>query len=93
VRFLELARQDLQDIIEFNKQFSKEFQAAVVNEIKTKTAALKTNPKRFAVYQANTSYRRIITKHHLVFYMVDEDAAIVSVCRILHQRMDIPRHI
>ena len=35
--------------------------------------------------------RKLITGRHLVFYEVDPDK--ISVIRVLHQSMDVPRHL
>lgn len=35
--------------------------------------------------------RRLLTGQHLAFYEVDED--MIFVIRVLHQSMDVPRHL
>ncbi|MBA4780916.1 MAG: type II toxin-antitoxin system RelE/ParE family toxin [Blastomonas sp.] len=49
-------------------------------------------PLRNPVYRSEgKEFRKLLCGHHLIFYLVIEDT--VQIIRILHERMDIDRHL
>lgn len=49
-------------------------------------------PLRSPVYSSEgKEFRKLLCRHHLIFYLVIEDT--VQIIRILHERMDIDRHL
>lgn len=49
-------------------------------------------PLRNPVYRADGKvFRKLLCGHHLIFYLVIEDT--VQIIRILHERMDVDRHL
>lgn len=49
-------------------------------------------PLRNPVYRSEEKeFRKLLCGHHLIFYLVIEDT--VQIIRILHERMDIDRHL
>jgi len=63
-----------------------------ISLIDEKIQSLKENPARFPLvqdaYLASKSFRVIVAKNHLVFFIIREEAKAVSVMRILYGRRD-----
>jgi len=89
LRYLELAIADIREIKEFNKRFSKKYQAEVLAKLKRSCACLTTTPYIFPEYEHLPDFRKLVVDDYLVFYKVSEQPRQVSVYRILHSRRDV----
>jgi plasmid stabilization system protein ParE len=93
VRFMDLARQDYDDISEYLSGFYPGTPAKFLDELEKGTATLEDNPRAFEVYEHNPAYRRMVVMNYLVFYKIKEERKTVEVHRILHGARDIKRFL
>ena len=64
-----------------------------IRSIQKACDGLAENPSMgIAADEVRRGYRRVIVGSHLLFYRTDEPD-LVDVVRILHQRMDVTRHL
>jgi len=60
--------------------------------IDEKIQSLKQNPARFPLvrndYLASKGFRIIVVENHLIFFIIREEARVVSVMRVLYARRD-----
>ncbi|GGB49775.1 toxin ParE1 [Blastomonas aquatica] len=85
---------DLEAIATYTKQQwgvrqAKRYVAALRIDIES----LASFPTRHALYRSSDGheFRKLSSGHHLVFYTIDERT--VQVIRVLHERMDVDRHL
>ena len=66
--------------------------ASWISLIDEKIQSLDENPARFPLvqdsYLASKGIRMMVVKHHLVFFVIREEARFVSVMRVLYSRRD-----
>lgn len=88
------ATRDLEAIATYTKQQWGVRQAQrYIATLRIDIESLADFPMRHALYHNSEGqeFRKLSSGHHLVFYTVDQD--MVQVIRILHERMDIDRHL
>lgn len=87
------ARRDLSAIWDFAQDRWDARQAEIyINEIRAAIERIATDPERGrACDEIREGYRRYSIGSHLIFYRESENG--VDVIRILHQRMDLDRHL
>jgi len=61
--------------------------------LRKKIDRLKIYPYSCHVYEDDPDYRMLVVGEYLTFYMVDENAKIVEIHRILHGSRDISKHL
>ncbi len=93
IRLSVAARDDLMDIWrDTAERWGPDQADRYLDEIDTALKALARNPRRGAECpDLLPGARRQVTGRHLVFY--EEDATRIMVIRVLHQSMDLPRHL
>ena len=89
VRYLQLALEDLQEIRDFNKQFSQKYQKNLLTRVKAACSFLATTPEIYPIYEFNSEYRRIVIDDYQVFYKLDKKNKRADVYRILHGARNI----
>jgi plasmid stabilization system protein ParE len=89
VRYLAIAVDDVTEIQDFSKRFSKGFQKKVIDGIKEYCGSLAENLYRAPVYEHDARYRKAIVGDYVLFYQVDDKERLVSVFRILHGACNI----
>ena len=65
----------------------------IFKEMEKKLILLEVMPYMWPIYQLHPEYRRMVLEDYLLFYIVDDIEHCVKVYRILHNKMDIPRHM
>ena len=92
-RLTPAAQRDLSSIWDFTQERWDAAQAETyLSEIRAAIERIADNPGRGrACDEIREGYRRYSTGSHLLFYV--ESTYGVDVIRILHQRMDPPRHL
>ncbi|TMV08132.1 type II toxin-antitoxin system RelE/ParE family toxin [Arenibacterium halophilum] len=89
----EAAKSDLVDIwIETYRQWGEAQADRYLDDIEHALKGLIANPQLGSdCSDLLQGARKLITGRHLVFYEVDTDR--IFVIRVLHQSMDVPRHL
>jgi toxin ParE1/3/4 len=87
------ARRDLEDIWDHTAKTWGPAQAEIyLRQIETSLATIAQEPMiGRACDEIRAGYRKFPAGSHIVFYRIDADT--IDVVRILHQRMDIDRHL
>lgn len=88
------AKRDLEAIAIYTKQQWGMRQAQrYVAALRIDIESLAHFPMRHALYCGSdgVEFRKLSSGHHLVFYTFDQGT--VQITRILHERMDIDRHL
>ncbi|MEV8146243.1 type II toxin-antitoxin system RelE/ParE family toxin [Specibacter sp. NPDC078709] len=93
IRLTPAAQQDLSSIWDFSQQRWDEKQAEIyISEMRAAIERIAADPHRGrACDEIREGYRRYGIGSHLIFYIEKNDS--VDVIRILHQRMDLTRHL
>ena len=87
------ARRDLEDIWSFSADRWDEKQATVyIDDLRSAFETIADNPSRGrSCNDIRAGYSRFSKGSHVIFYR--QVNGVVDVVRILHQRMDFPRHL
>ena len=87
------AKSDLVDIwVETDRQWGAAQADRYLDDIDRALKGLIANPQLGSdCSDLQQGARKLITGRHLVFYEVDPDR--IFVIRVLHQSMDVPRHL
>jgi toxin ParE1/3/4 len=87
------AAADIDDIWEYTNERWGERQAVIyIRLIQSAIDAVAANPKAGRTCdEVRAGYRKYPVGSHVVFYLVT--TATITVVRILHQRMDVERHL
>jgi len=93
ITFLPKAISDQADIKKHLSQYYPGTSKRFFSLLKKKIARLKTYPYSCPKYEDDPDYRKLVVGDYLVFYMLNEDAKIVEVHRILHGSRDISQHL
>jgi toxin ParE1/3/4 len=96
VREIEFARASLRDIAEIGRESERVWGSAqrdkYLGEINRRIEQLADRPELGPVHDAERpGLRRLRVGSHIVFYRFDEVRLLVV--RVLHQRMDLERHL
>ncbi len=93
IRLTPAAQQDLSSIWDFTQERWDEKQAEIyISELRAAIERIAADPHRGRVCDdIREGYRRYGIGSHLIFYTERNDS--VAVIRILHQRMDLTRHL
>ncbi|MCB1468913.1 MAG: type II toxin-antitoxin system RelE/ParE family toxin [Rhizobiaceae bacterium] len=93
IRLSEAARSDLIDIwVETDRQWGPDQADRYLDDIEHSLSGLIDNPQIGTdCSDLLPGCRRLIAGRHLAFYEVD--GAAIFVIRVLHQSMDVPRHL
>ena len=93
VRFTPAARRDLSQIWDYSEeQWGRRQAESYVEDVRAAIERLAADPDRGRPCDdIRDGYRRYPTGRHVIFYVVDE--AGIDVIRILHQSMDVGRHL
>lgn len=93
VRFTPAARRDLSQIWDYSEeQWGRRQAESYVEDVRAAIERLAADPDRGRPCDdIRDRYRRYPTGRHVIFYVVDEVG--IDVIRILHQRMDVGRHL
>lgn len=92
-RLTPAAQRDLSSIWDYTREQWGEHQAETyVLEIRNAIERIAERPDRGqAVDEIRAGYRRYAIGRHLIYFIVRRDG--VDVIRVLHQRMDLTRHL
>jgi len=93
IKFLPKAISDQADIKTYLSQYYPGTNQRFFSLLKKKIARLKTYPYSCPIYEDDSDYRKLVVGDYLVFYMVNEEAKIVEVHRILHGSRDLSQHL
>ena len=93
IRFLQTARSDLKHCEEYLIQYSREAAADFYASLDRILYSLQTMPFMFQKYDRLPQYRRFIVGKYSVFYVVDESRNLISIYRILHNAMNMNKHL
>lgn len=87
------AQRDLVDIRQYSlEQWGPARTKTYISAIKDVIAAISEAPMRGVAYDAVAAgYRRIRSGSHFIYYRVE--AGGIAVARILHENMDVDRHL
>jgi plasmid stabilization system protein ParE len=86
------AKRDLTDIRDYSiGRWGRKIASDYVAEIVVCARTCARDPARLRSY--NDAYRYARAGTHVVFFCVDADGARLTVVRILHQSMDVGRHL
>lgn len=93
IHLSEAAKSDLVDIwVETDRHWGEAQADRYLDDIERALKGLIANPKMgLDCSDLFQGARKLITGRHLVFYEVDPDR--IFVIRVLHQSMDVPRHL
>lgn len=93
IHLSEAAKSDLVDIwVETDRQWGEAQADRYLDDIERALKGLIANPHMGSdCSDLLQGGRKLITGRHLVFYEVDPDR--IFVIRVLHQSMDVPRHL
>lgn len=97
IKYLPVARRDLQDIVDyiaFDLEVP-EIAIKMLTTLETNILSLKENPFRGSIYTSsrkhNCQYRKLFVKNYLIFYLVLEDT--VEIQRVFYNRRSMDRLI
>ncbi|MCL1941763.1 MAG: type II toxin-antitoxin system RelE/ParE family toxin [Synergistaceae bacterium] len=90
-RFLQLAQNDLQDVIDYIAQHSLKAANDFLDELDKRLLQICEFPKLCEVYRHNPTLRRLIIDNYLIFYEADEENKVINVYRILHSSRNIEK--
>jgi plasmid stabilization system protein ParE len=87
--FLPAADEDLNEAESYLSQFYASTVAKFYQEFEKKLDDLERNPRMFASWQDNPSYRRFNVKGYLVFYKIFDKIRTVEIHRVIFGMRDI----
>ena len=90
-RFLQLAQNDLQDVIDYIAQHSLKAANGFLDELDKRLLHICEFPQLCEVYRHNPTLRRLIIDNYLIFYEADEENKVINVYRILHSSRNIDK--
>lgn len=93
IRYLPLAREDLQDVEDYVSGFYPSTSSHVMKALFTAISSLSKHPRLHEEYQENPYYRKMVVESYLVFYHVHEENQTVDIHRILHGARNIKRFL
>jgi plasmid stabilization system protein ParE len=86
------ARGDLREIRAYSVgNWGSRIAAAYLVSLRDAAQLAARNPKRARLVRGRVRYLRI--RSHYLLLIVDPDAGRVTIARVLHERMDIERHL
>jgi toxin ParE1/3/4 len=93
LRFSPAARDDLEAIFEYTvRQWGLEQAMRYLDVIEKACAKLVQDPAlALDVGHVRAGYRRAVAGKHAIYFRAQDDG--IAVIRILHQRMDVTRHL
>lgn len=97
IKYLPVARRDLQDIIDYIAFDLEVPETAIkmLNTLETEILTLQENPFRGSVYLSNRShgsqYRKLFVKNYVIFYLILEDT--VEIQRVFYNRRNMNKLI
>jgi len=65
----------------------------LLEKMDTKLKNLIDFPQMYPIYDDFPAFRRIVIEDYLIFYLINEQAKIVEVHRLIYGSMDIPRRL
>lgn len=94
LEFLPIAKRDMDDIIYYisNTLNNKRAAGTLAQSFISSANSILNFPYGSSVYNLNNlkyEYRSIKVKNFLMFYIIDEENKIVTIVRVLYQKMDI----
>jgi len=93
IRYLPKAVVNRNEIKIYLSQFYPSTAGKFFAMLKEKTARLKEFPYSCPAYEYVPDYRVLVVGDYLVFYVVNEEAKLIEVHRILHSSQDINQHL
>lgn len=93
IKFLELAREDILNAIEYLDAYSSTAGLVFYQKLQAMISSLKEMPKKYPIYEPYPRYRKMLVQNHLVFYTIDEELALIQIYRVINGKMDIPSHL
>jgi len=90
-RFLQLAQNDLHDVIDYLAQYSLKSAQDFLDELDKRLLRVREFPKSCEIYRHNSTLRRLIIDNYLIFYEADEENKVINIYRILHSARNIEK--
>ncbi len=97
IKYLPVARRDLQDIIDYIAFDLEVPETAIkmLNTLETEILTLQENPFRGSIYLSNRKhdcqYRKLFIKNYVIFYLILEDT--VEIQRVFYHRRNMNKLI
>ena len=93
VRFTPAALRDLENIWNYTtQQWGEEQAVRYLDALNTGFEALAVTPLSGSTCEhIRVGYRRLRVERHSLYYRIE--STLVIVVRVLHERMDVPRHL
>ena len=93
IKFSDDAREDVQDIADYTfETWGEKQETAYLDSLHEKLAEISATPERWRKREDLFAGCQVASiGRHIIFFRVQDEEIFIS--RILHQSMDIPRHI
>ncbi len=93
IRFSDDAKEDVQDIADYTLEtWGEEQETAYLNSLHEKLAEIAADPERWGNREDLFADCQVASfGRHVIFFSAQD--GLIFISRILHQSMDIPRHI
>jgi addiction module RelE/StbE family toxin len=92
VKFLEIAKQDKNQIKHYLQKFYPGTPKRFIEKLKECINNIKEMPYMYPVYEYFQDYRKIVVGNYLVFYTINEEKKIIEIQRILPGVWDLSRY-
>jgi plasmid stabilization system protein ParE len=92
VKFLEIAKQDKNQIKNYLQKFYPSTPKKFVGKLKECIKNIKETPHMYPVYEFDSDYRKIVLGNYLVFYTIHEDKKLIEIHHILPGTWDLSRY-
>lgn len=93
LRYLPLAMDDIDQLSKYLTRFYPSTAGRFLRDLKEKISRLQSFPQLYAEYPHDPYYRSLPVRGYIVFYHVDEQAAVVEIHRILRGSWDLPKFL
>ena len=99
IEYLEIAKNDIDDIIHYisynlkNKKAASELIESFINEINGITIFPYGNSKYKPTKTLKYSYRKARVKNYLIFYTINENEKTITIARIIYKKRNIEKII
>ena len=90
IEYLPAATKDLDEIADYLSQFYENTFPKFMTALRRQIAHLREMPHIGVKYK---DFRRLVVLDYLVFYQVDEDKRVVTICAILHGAQDLQNRL
>ncbi|MCL2386783.1 MAG: type II toxin-antitoxin system RelE/ParE family toxin [Defluviitaleaceae bacterium] len=67
--------------------------ARIFREMEDKLQLLREHPRMYPIYAHRRKYRKMVLEEYLLFYTIDDNRQMITVCRVLYGKMNMNRQL